>query len=71
MVKFIWTALLRMGFRKGDILEPAVGTGIFLDHMPLKIKQASNIEAIEIDRITCNILVNKYSQINLSNYKLT
>ncbi|WPY01908.1 hypothetical protein Trichorick_01832 (plasmid) [Candidatus Trichorickettsia mobilis] len=71
LVKFIWTALLRMGFRKGDILEPAVGTGIFLDHMPLKIKQASNIEAIEIDRITCNILVNKYSQINLSNYKLT
>jgi len=54
-----------MGFRKGDILEPAVGTGIFLDHMPLKIRQVSNIDAIEIDRVTCNILVNKHSEINL------
>ena len=65
LVKFIWTALLRMGFERGNILEPAVGTGIFLDHMPLKIRQASNIEAIEIDRVTCNILVNKHPEINL------
>ena len=27
LVKFMWTALLRMGFRYGNILEPAVGTG--------------------------------------------
>ena len=65
LVKFIWTALLRMGFRKGDILEPAIGTGIFLDHMPPKLKHSSNIDAIEIDRVTCNILVNKHPEINL------
>lgn len=65
LVKFMWTALERMGFRKGDILEPAVGTGIFLDHMPEKVKQVSNIEAIEIDKVTCNILINKHREVNL------
>jgi len=65
LVKFMWTALERMGFRKGEILEPAVGTGIFLDHMPEKVKQVSNIEAIEIDKVTCNILVNKHPEVNL------
>ena len=29
LVKFMWTALLRMGFRYGNILEPAVGTGAY------------------------------------------
>ena len=65
LVKFIWTTLLRMGFRKGEVLEPAIGTGIFLDNMPLKIRRASNVDAIEIDRVTCNILVNKHPEINL------
>ena len=65
LVKFMWTALERMGFRKGEILEPAVGTGIFLDHMPEKVKQVSNIEAIEIDKVTCNILINKHPEVNL------
>jgi len=62
----MWTALLRMGFRYGNILEPAVGTGIFFDHIPLRIRQASSIDAVEIDRITCNILVNKHPDINLT-----
>jgi len=61
----MWTALGRIGFRKGDILEPAVGTGIFLDHMPEKVKQVSNIEVIEIDKVTCNILINKHPEVNL------
>ena len=34
LIKFIWAALVRMGFKGGDILEPAIGTGVFLDHIP-------------------------------------
>ncbi len=66
LVKFMWTALLRMGFRYGNILEPAVGTGIFFDHMPPIIRQWSDLDAVEIDRITCNILVNKHPDVHLT-----
>ncbi|NDA91554.1 MAG: hypothetical protein EBY20_11810, partial [Alphaproteobacteria bacterium] len=66
LVKFMWTALMRMGFKYGNILEPAVGTGIFFDHIPTRIRQASSIDAVEIDKITCNILVNKHPDINLT-----
>ena len=62
----MWTALLRMGFRYGNILEPAVGTGIFFDHMPPIIRQWSDLDAVEIDRITCNILVNKHPDVHLT-----
>ena len=65
IVKFMWTALIRMGLKGGDILEPAVGIGAFLDHMPQKLKQLSNVEGIEIDQVTCNILIRKYPEINL------
>lgn len=65
LIKFIWAALVRMGFKGGDILEPAIGTGVFLDHIPPRVKHASNVDAIEIDRVTCNILVYKQPEINL------
>ena len=54
------------GVKYGNILEPAVGTGIFFDHIPTRIRQASSIDAVEIDKITCNILVNKHPDIHLT-----
>ena len=65
VVKFMWTALIRMGLKGGDILEPAIGIGAFLDHMPQKLKQLSNVDGVEIDQVTCNILIRKYPEINL------
>lgn len=47
-------------------MEPAAGNGIFLDHIPASIKEVSNIEAVEIDGVTCNLLTNKYPEINLT-----
>lgn len=66
LVKFMWGVLTRLGFNGGDILEPAIGIGAFLDNIPQKIKQVSNVDAVEIDQVTCNILVRKYSTINLT-----
>ena len=48
VVKFMWTALIRMGLKGGDILEPAIGIGAFLDHMPQKLKQLSNVDGVAI-----------------------
>ena len=34
LVRFIYKALENLGFRGGDILEPAAGNGAFIKHMP-------------------------------------
>ena len=66
IVKFMWATLDQIiGFKGGDILEPAVGLGVFLDFMPLKIKEASKIDAVELDHLTCEMLLFKHPKINL------
>lgn len=66
IVKFIWTTLSRLGFKRGDILEPAAGIGAFLDNMPEPIFNDSNIEAVEMDLLTSQILTAKYKSLNIS-----
>ena len=60
LVKFIWAALIRMGFnglqadgngKSCNILEPAAGSGVFFNHMPQIIAKNSNIDAIEVDNV--------------------
>lgn len=65
LVKFMWAMLGKMGFKGGDVLEPAVGMGAFLDYMPEKLKMLSNICAVEIDKVTCELLLHRHPQIFL------
>ena len=39
IVKFIYQMLDKLGFKGGNILEPAAGNGVFLKHMPKKYKR--------------------------------
>ena len=43
------------GFKGGDILEPAVGQGVFIDHMPQVLKERSVITTVELDSVTSQI----------------
>ncbi|MEW5891073.1 MAG: hypothetical protein ACOZCP_19285 [Pseudomonadota bacterium] len=60
VVRFIWATLKRIGFAGGRIIEPAAGIGHFLGCMPQDIAAVSDLHAVEIDRISAQILRTLY-----------
>ena len=66
LVKFIWSIVVIHGFAGGKILEPAVGNGIFIDHIPQLIVKNCKVQAVEMDLLTCKILMQKHPQIKLT-----
>jgi type I restriction-modification system DNA methylase subunit len=65
IVTFMYDFLSNIGFSGGAILEPAVGHGVFLEHMPEDIKKASRIDCVEIDKVTSDICKTLYPDIRL------
>jgi N12 class adenine-specific DNA methylase len=55
VVKGMYAALERLGFRQGRILEPACGVGHFIGFMPEPMLAHSTITGIEIDPLTAQI----------------
>ncbi len=49
MVRAVWSALARMGFAGGSVLEPRCGSGLFLAMMPETIAAKSAATGIEMD----------------------
>lgn len=56
IARALWSIVKRLGFRGGNIIEPAAGTGAILACMPKDIAQASNVSAVEIDTVTGELL---------------
>ena len=61
LVRFIYKALENLGFRGGNILEPASGNGAFIKHMSKAMRESSKILAIEPEPIAHTII--KYGSI--------
>ncbi|HEV2575556.1 MAG TPA: DEAD/DEAH box helicase family protein [Beijerinckiaceae bacterium] len=55
IVRAIWTALRRLGWRGGRVLEPGVGTGLFPALMPEGLRDISHVTGIELDPVTARI----------------
>ncbi|CAA0129146.1 Uncharacterised protein [Starkeya nomas] len=55
IVRAIWTALRRLGWRGGRVLEPGIGTGLFPALMPEGLRDISHVTGIEIDPVTARI----------------
>ena len=55
VIRAIWPALEMMGFRGGSILEPGVGTGLFLSLLPEPLRARSRFTGIEYDAVTARI----------------
>ncbi len=51
----IWEALQRAGFESGRVLEPSVGTGHAFGAMPADMREASRLNAVELEPITASI----------------
>ncbi len=55
VVDAMWKAARRLGFRGGDVLEPAVGIGNFISRMPEDLAVNSERHAVELDTVTAGI----------------
>ncbi len=60
VVKGIWDAVQRFGFKTGHVLEPSMGTGNFLGLMPSELNRATGITGVELDTLTANIAKHLY-----------
>jgi adenine-specific DNA methylase len=67
IVKFMYDWLSAYGFTGGDILEPAIGQGVFIEHMPRAIKDNSRIIGVELDHLTSQMVKTLYPDITLHN----
>jgi len=56
IVKSMMSAIQRMGFKGGTILEPGAGIGVFPGLMPVEMANNSSYTGIEFDAITGRIL---------------
>jgi N12 class adenine-specific DNA methylase/2'-5' RNA ligase len=52
IVKAMWDIARRLGFRRGRVLEPSMGSGNFFALMPRDIRKHSPIVGIELDKTT-------------------
>ncbi len=65
IVSGVWSAVRRLGFRGGQMLEPSLGAGNFLGLMPGQLAAGTNITGVELDHITGGIAKNLYPSANI------
>jgi N12 class adenine-specific DNA methylase len=65
IIRAIWTAVERLGFSGGTLLEPAFGIGAFWGHMPLALRELSRCVAVELDPTTAAIARQLYPSVQL------
>lgn len=65
IVKAMWSAVDRLGFKGGQILEPSVGAGNFLGLAPASVRATGRFTGVELDRITGRIAKNLYLDANI------
>ena len=65
VIRAMYAALHRFGFKQGRVLEPAAGLGHFIGLMPDEMKSASRITGVEIDSITVRLARKLYPDVDL------
>ena len=67
VVKGMYSALERLGFKQGRILEPACGIGHFIGFMPEPMLSHSTVTGVEIDPLTAQIAKALYPDADIRN----
>ncbi|WP_025731563.1 helicase-related protein [Heyndrickxia ginsengihumi] len=65
IIEKMYQALSNLGFKKGNILDPAMGTGNFFSNLPENMKE-SKLYGVELDSITGRISKKLYPNANVS-----
>jgi adenine-specific DNA methylase len=55
IVRAVWTAVERLGFRGGRVLEPGIGSGLFPALMPEVLRDLGHVTGVELDPVTARI----------------
>jgi N12 class adenine-specific DNA methylase len=64
VVKAMWEAIRRMGFDRGNILEPSMGVGNFFGLLPQSMA-GSKLYGVELDSVTARIAQKLYPSANI------
>lgn len=67
VIKGIYKAVRKMGFKGGNVLEPAAGSGRFFEEMPSEMKAASHLFGVELDNMTSRIAALAHPEAEISN----
>ena len=65
VIRSIYNAVERMGFKSGNVLEPSMGVGNFFGMLPERM-QSSRLYGVELDSITGRIAQKLYPQANIT-----
>ena len=65
IIDAMWDVAREMGFRGGKVLEGSAGIGKVLGQMPSDMSERSEIQAVEVDETTGNILKLLYPDANV------
>jgi N12 class adenine-specific DNA methylase len=66
VVESVWRALEHMGFKQGDVLEPAVGTGNFIGLMPDSLLATTRMTGVEQEPISAAIAKRLYPDAHIT-----
>lgn len=55
VIRSMWDAVERMGFKGGSVFEPGMGVGHFLGMMPPDLAKDSHYQGMELDHLTADI----------------
>lgn len=66
VIRGLWEALEYMGFKGGNIQEPAMGVGHILGFMPPSLSERSTISGFELDSIPGRIAKQLYPDANIT-----
>jgi len=67
IIKGIYYTIDKIGFKQGNILEPSAGVGNFIGMLNPEMAAKSKITAVELDKISGNILSHLYPTANVYN----
>lgn len=62
IIEAVWAGVQQLGFKGGNILEPAAGTGYFIGAMPREIAERSSVTAIELEQTSAKMLAALYAE---------
>lgn len=71
IVRGMWSAVRRLGFKRGKVFEPGMGIGHFLGMSPQDIGGKMTYRGVEMDEITARIARQLYPDARVSNADYT
>jgi hypothetical protein len=62
VIRGVWRAIQRLGFKGGNALEPAGGIGHFIGLQPAESRPVTRWSAVELDKVSARLLSRLYPQ---------